>query len=169
MGNPQNVVKSVERYNKKAGTQIKNFGSNGADGKFNPEESQNPRGSKDQTDGNVIALATGANKTMAEKGGMSFEEAVAYNLVHGAGHNADMQHSGDHNGFDETGDYQQGLHVPVGPNIMTDGPGIQKGALYLHVLSPMNILPKTESTISIHQMFIKRFGNNKPNATLPTE
>lgn len=118
---------------------------------------------------------------MASKVKATFEETAAFLVNHGAGHNADMNHAGNSNGYDETGKYQQnGAYVPGGVNVMAEGNTIIRGVangtatLQSYITSPVNQqAAKTgdfgSKTISIKAMYIHRFGNNDPNAKLPTE
>jgi RHS repeat-associated protein len=92
IGNRENVIKTVSKFNEAAGKEISSFGFNG-----NPEQSQNPRGSANQNDGNIIAIGTDATKDFAKKAGATFEEGTAFLVNHGAGHNANLNHAGDQN------------------------------------------------------------------------
>jgi RHS repeat-associated protein len=175
IGNPDAVQKSVESFNKSFS--LKNFGTNDA-WTTESERSQNPRGSESQNDGNIIAIATGATKTAAGRAKATFEEMAAYVLNHGAGHNANMNHAGDINGYNENGDYQEHIHVPSTPNVMTDGSTaadrIQSGkfgneTLSSYINSSINTQPASKGYISIKQMYLQRFGNKTPNATLPVQ
>lgn len=92
-----------------------------------------------------------------------------------------MDHAGDNNGYDDQGNYQRIVYVPGSPNVMTDGDAVVrsiqsgKGAtLQIYITSPINRQPAGKSpagsnTLSIQKAYIRRFGNNTPNATLPTE
>jgi RHS repeat-associated protein len=179
IGQSKSVINSVNSYNPNFVKELKNerFGANGADGQVNPEVSQNPRGSTNPSDGNIIAIATDATKTIANDSKSSFEDAAAYNLSHGAGHNANMQHAGERNGYDESGQYNPGVSVPGTPNVMTNG-GVMVGrirggqrfgneTLRTYISSPVNRQPAQQGQISIQAMYKHRFGNNTPTANLP--
>lgn len=176
IGERNNVIKAVSAVNEKAGKEVANFGFFG-----NPEQSQNPRGSSNQSDGNIIAIGTGASKDFAQKAKATFEEGAAFLINHGAGHNANMNHAGNSNGYDESGKYQEsGAYIPGGVNVMADGNTVIRSiangtaTLKSYITSPVNQqAAKTgtfgSKTISIKAMYIHRFGNNNPNAKLPTE
>ncbi len=187
IGKAENVRKSIEGYNQGAAKGLgEGFGSEATTNGTNPEVSQNPRGSKDQNDGNIIALATGATKLFAKESKATFVDGAAFAINHGAGHNANMNHAGDSNGYDEKGNptpWLENVYVPGTPNIMTEGGvmmrRIQSGAYgketldtYINSAANTNSSGKTENgfrTISIQAMYIHRFGNNTPNARLPTQ
>ena len=178
IGKKDAVVKSIEGYNAGYAKEVSGFGANGADGQYNPEQSQNPRGSSDQNEGNIIALATDATKSFGTQTKSTFEDAAAFLINHGAGHNADMNHAGKENGYGENGKYQaDGIYVPGGTNVMTDGRiianNIQRGSgtLQGYITSPVNQQSsnRESKTLSIKAMYIRRFGNNTPNSTLSTE
>jgi RHS repeat-associated protein len=179
IGQSKAVINSVNSYNSNFAKELKNegFGANGADGQVNPEHSQNPRGSTNPSDGNIIAIATDATKTIANESKSSFEDAAAYSVSHGAGHNANMQHAGERNGYDESGQYNPGVSVPGTPNVMTNG-GVMVGrirggqrfgneTLGTYISSPVNRQPAQQGQISIQAMYKHRFGNNKPTANIP--
>jgi hypothetical protein len=139
-------------------------------GGVNPEQSQNPRGSNVASDGNVIAIATGATKTLASDTKSTFEEGAAFVLNHGAGHNADLNHAGESNGYDGNGKYQPGgVYVPQSPNVMSSGNALKGNNLQSFITSPTNQQPAHDGYLSIKQAYIHRFGNDTPNATLPTQ
>jgi RHS repeat-associated protein len=172
IGNPDAVQKSVAGYNAGFAKELgSSFGSTGktTDG-VNPEQSQNPRGSNVASDGNVIAIATGATKTLASVTKSTFEEGAAFVLNHGAGHNADLNHAGESNGYDENGKYQPvGVYVPQSPNVMSSGNALKGNNLQSFITSPTNQQPAHDGYLSIKQAYIHRFGNDTPNATLPTQ
>jgi RHS repeat-associated protein len=184
IGKKDAVIKSIEGYNKSFAKEVKGFGSNGTDGNVNPEQSQNPRGSSNPNDGNIIALATDATKTMSNEAGASFEEGAAFLINHGAGHNANMQHAGENNAYDANGNYQQdGIYIPGTPNVMTHGGTIigriqskkfGQETLQTYITSPANTqragrTSGGSNSLSIQAMYIHRFGNNTPSATLPVQ
>jgi hypothetical protein len=177
IGKSENVVKAVQAFNP---TQAKTLSENGFGsnhGSISPEDSQNPRtapegGSHD----NVIALATDATKTFAKSTNSSFEDAGAFLINHGAGHLSNLDHAGDDNGYDDQGNYQRSpIFVPGGPNVMSSGADIVNGSgntpLSNYTSSPSNQQPanKQQSTLSIKQANIRRFGNDAPAAKLPTQ
>ncbi|HLY72007.1 MAG TPA: RHS repeat-associated core domain-containing protein, partial [Puia sp.] len=173
IGKRENVEKSVATYNSGFAKQLKNadFGTVGTDEGTKAEISQNPRGSQDQNDGNIIALSTDAAADFAKHVKATFEDAAAFLVNHGAGHNANLQHAGEENGYNENGDYERGISVPNSPNVMSDGNSI--GApLQNYISSPINQQPSNNNlthTLSIKNAYIHRFGNNNPKAKLPTE
>lgn len=168
IGNKANVVKTVASFNEAAGREISSFGDKG-----NPEQSQNPRGSTVQSDGNIIAIGTEATKDMAKLANETVEESAAFLINHGAGHNADLNHASDDNGYDDQGKYRRdGIYVPGSPNVMSGGNTLiySPNSLHSFITSPVNQQPanNAQHTLSIRAAFINRFGNNTPNATLPT-
>ncbi len=180
IGESSNVIKAVSAVNEKAGRQLSGFGGAG-----NPERSQNPRDNVGTpTEQNIIGLGIAATKDFAKQANATFEEGAAFLVNHGAGHNANMEHAGDFNTYDENGRYKSSsVSVPGGANIMTDGGTIireinaGKTTLQSYITSPVNTQaggkpadPQGHSkTISIQKMFLHRFGNNTPKSTLPTE
>jgi hypothetical protein len=174
IGNSDNVRKSIAGYNAGFAKELgSSFGSTGktTDG-INPEQSQNPRGSNVQSNGNIIAVATTATQEFAKEAKATFEEGAAFEINHGAGHNANLNHAGDSNGYDDQGHYQVGgVSVPSSPNVMSSGNTLRGSGLQSYITSPVNQQPANaaKSTLSIKQAYIHRFGNDTPNATLPTE
>jgi len=80
------------------------------------------------------------------------------------------------NGYDENGNYVMPygqITVPGGPNVMSEGNTLAGGATTLqsYITSPINQQPRDskKEVLSIKQAYIHRFGNNTPNATLPTQ
>lgn len=176
IGKHDAVVKSVAEYNRVAAGQAEG-NSNGAFGYVQPESSLNPRASQNQADGNVITMQTDATQTFSKKVKASFEDAAAFLITHGAGHNANMQDDnpfGVINNYDENG-RNEGIKMPGGANVMTDGTIIARDVsngqrtLQNYIDSGVNKQGKTSTTISIQSMYLKRFGNNTPNPTLPTQ
>jgi RHS repeat-associated core domain len=185
IGKGDNVVKAVEGLNSKFAEELKsaNFGSNS--GSINPEHSQNPRhGGLGGNDNNIVAIGTEATKTFSEGTNSTFEDGAAFLINHGTVHNANLQHAGQDNGYDNQGNYQsRGVYVPGTPNVMTDG-GVIEGrvqsgsfgpeTLQTYIKSPANQQPAGKSpsgssALSIKNAYIRRFGNNAPKANLPTE
>ncbi len=82
-----------------------------------------------------------------------------------------MMHAGDNNSYDENGKYhEERIMVPSGINILSEY--IPSGKpLKNYITSPINQQPanKGQNTISIKQMYIHRFGNNTPKATLTVD
>jgi RHS repeat-associated protein len=174
IGNRENVIKSIGGYNQSFAREIKDFGSVAKP--LDPEHSQNPRGSTNQADGNIIALATQATERFAGKTRTSFIKGAAFLVNHGAGHNSNMNHGGDNNAYNEEGKYQDGILVPSGLSIMSGGDKIEyhfeqtKNAnLDDYIKSPINQQSGNAGRISIKAMYIRRFGNNTPKANLPVE
>ncbi|MBN8833551.1 MAG: RHS repeat-associated core domain-containing protein [Sphingobacteriales bacterium] len=173
IGNPDAVRKSIATYNSGFAKELgSGFGASGGttDG-VNPEQSQNPRGSNVQSDGNIIAVGTKATEVFANKAKATFEEGAAFVINHGAGHNANMNHAGGNNGYDETGKYNPNAFVPVGPNVMSEGNRLNGQSLQSFITSPVNRQPANNGYISIQKMYIHRFGNKTPtgNTALPTQ
>jgi RHS repeat-associated protein len=171
IGNADNVRKSIATYNAGFAKELgSSFGSTGktTDG-VNPEQSQNPRGSNIQSDGNIVAIATGATNVLAKDTKSTFEQGAAFLINHGAGHNANMNHAGGTNGYDESGKYNSSAFVPQSPNVMSEGNTLSGKNLQSFITSPVNQQPANNGYISIQNMYIHRYGNNTPNATLPTQ
>lgn len=89
-----------------------------------------------------------------------------------------MQHAGNDNYVDTDGKtHDSPVDVPFGPNIMSDEGYIQRNdrvyKLKDYIGSPSNRQPPGNNgvylTISIQKAFIHRFGNDAPNAKLPTQ
>lgn len=107
VGERNNVIKTVSGVNEQAGKEIAGFGFIG-----NPERSQNPRGKTDvASEQNIIAVGTEATKDFAKQVKSTFEEAAAFLVNHGAGHNSNMQHAGENNVYDANGKYHDGIHL----------------------------------------------------------
>lgn len=165
IGAPANVIKSVEGYKKNH--EISGLGKSD---QIMPELSQNPRGKDFKRDGNIIGLDIGEINRVDKETDMNRTEIAAYALVHGAGHNANMNHAGKENGYDtESNSNQSGIEVPPGPNIMNEKFPRNKLQLMMNVYSPMNFLPATKHNISIHQMFVNRFGSSTPTPKIDVE
>lgn len=182
-GPPDAVVKAVAVFNAPAAKSLSSaaFGSNS--GSINPEHSLNPR---DGYGGNVIAVAMGATKTFSDAVGVSVFEGAAFLIVHGAGHNSNLQHAGEDNGWDPvTGKYSPGLYVPHTPNVMSDGgvivrriesqafgtkEGKPKETLQSFLSAPANTAPADPKNgyLSIKGALAARFDRDAPNAVLPT-
>ena len=182
-GTPEHVLAAVRKVNPGAAKSMEQaaFGSNS--GSINPEHSLNPR---DGHGSNIIGVALGATKTFSEAVGVSVVEGAAFMIVHGAGHNANLQHAGDSNGFEPaTNRYvQEGLWVPHTPNIMTDGgvivgrietqafglkEGKSKETLQSFIDAKANTAPADpkERFLSIKAALIARFDKDAPKASLP--
>lgn len=181
IGKTNAVINSINGYNAAQANTLKNsgFGRTGADGALDPEESQNPRaGFKKTNEDNIIAIATDATKIFSGKVKATFEETAAFLVNHGSGHNANMNHAGSDNGYDEKGTSTT-VYVPDGPNVMSAGNIIVKRissgkyaeTLKTYITSSANTQPANnqDKTLSIQAMYLRRFGNNTPNATLPTQ
>ena len=156
------------------------FGSNS--GSINPEHSLNPR---DGYGDNIIAVALGATKTFSDAAKVKIAEGAAFLIVHGAGHNANLQHAGGANGFDPaTGGYSPSVYVPQTPNIMTDGGVIvgriesqvfakelkvERETLHMFVTSPNNRSKASSDYLSIQAALVKRFDHDSPAAKLPVQ
>lgn len=179
IGNRDKVIEKIKSFNPSFGKEVSGFGDNGADGHVNPEQSQNPRhNATGGSDDNIIAIGTEATKTFSEKAKATFAEGAAFLITHGAGHLSNMNHAGNDNAYDVNGKYHgEGIYVPGTPNVMTEGGTIMsnissgtfgKQTLSTYINSPVNTQAATSSTISIQAMYLHRFGNNTPNAKLPT-
>ncbi len=180
IGKRDNVVKAIEGLNSAFAGELKiaNFGSN--DASVNPEHSQNPRNGNGN---NIIAIGTEATITFSKETKSTFAEGAALLINHGAGHNANLQHANEENGYDDQGNYRRGVYVPGTPNVMTDGGvmvrRISSGSfgpetLQTYITSPINQQAATQSpdgssTLSIKKAYIHRFGNNTSKANLSTE
>ena len=181
IGNKDNVTKSLQGFNAGFAKELKSadFGSNS--GLIDAEQCQNPRANNVASDGNIVAIGTEATKTYSQDTKSTFEEGATFLINHGAGHNANLNHAGEDNGYDDQGKYQEnGVYVPGTPNVMTDGgiivSRVQSGrfgseTLQTYVTSPKNQQPANSviPTLSILQAYIRRFGNNTPSASLPVE
>ncbi len=177
IGERNSVIKAVSAINEQAGKEIKGFGFFG-----NPEQSQNPKGQNGQKDQeNIIAIGSGSVQDFATKAGTTIEEAAAFFVTHGAGHNANMDHAGDNNSYDENGRYNSnGIYVPSGINVMSEGNIVMRALqrktnkLEDFIKSSINKQGRSKTStglpiLSIQDMYIKRFGNKTPNSTLPIE
>lgn len=177
IGNRDNVVAKINTFNPSFSSEVKNFGSSGADNIVNPEQSQNPRsealgGNND----NIIAVGTEATQKFSDKAKVSFAEGAAFQINHGAGHLSNMEHAGSDNSYDVNGKYyHSGPTMPSTPNVMTDG-GVIMGriesgryneTLSTYISSPANRQSATSNTISIQEMYLHRFGNNTPKSNIP--
>jgi RHS repeat-associated protein len=180
IGNRDNVIKAVSSFNPDQAKRLASdgFGSNGADGSVDPEDSQNPRHNPSGGSGdNVIAIGTEATKTFANSSKSTFEDAAGFLIDHGSGHLSDLNHAGSDNGYDDQGNYNYdgSIYVPQGPNVMSPGNVIAGNSsttpLSNYVTSPINQQPANnqEHTLSIKQAYIHRFGNDAPVAKLPTQ
>jgi len=175
IGSRDNVIAAISKFNEAQANTLKTNGFGSNSGNINPEDSQNPRGDRSPNKNNIVAIATEATKTFSDDTKASFEEGAAYNINHGSGHNANMNHSGDNNAYDENGNYKDGILVPGGKNIMTAGGtvirDIQSGkssGLSTYINSSGNRQAGNSNTISIKKMYEHRFSHNTPKANLPT-
>ncbi|MBL7733769.1 MAG: RHS repeat-associated core domain-containing protein [Chitinophagaceae bacterium] len=165
IGAPSNVINSVAKYKKNH-----EIGGLGKSDEVMPELSQNPRGKDFKEDGNIIGLDIWAIDRVDKETDMSRTEVAAYALVHGAGHNANMNHAGKDNGYDtESNSSETKIVVPPGPNIMNEKFPRSKQELLMNIYSPMNYLPATKYNISIHEMYINRFGSSTPAPKIDVE
>jgi len=182
LGSRDAVVAAVALVNARAAKSMTgaNFGSNS--GSINPEHSLNPR---DGYGDNIIALSLGATKTFSDAVKVKVAEGAGFLIVHGAGHNANLQHAGGSNGFDPvTGAYSPNLYVPHTPNIMTDGGVIvrriesqafakelkvERETLRMFVTAPNNRAKASAEYLSIQAAFVKRFDHEPPAAKLPVQ
>jgi hypothetical protein len=180
IGDKANVINAINSFNPDQAKVLASdgFGRNGVDGKVDPEDSQNPRHTPTGgSDDNIISIATGPASSFGTSTKTNLEDGAAFLINHGAGHLSNLEHArglNDHV-YDDDGNSVP-VYVPNSPNVMTSGPeivnDIQKGAgtLQGHIASPINQQPANakEHTLSIKASYIQRFGNNTPNATLPT-
>ena len=179
IGQKDNVIATVKTFNEKQANTLNTdgFGRNGVDNQVDAEDSQNPRGSKNPNDGNIIAVATDPTSNLAGKANSTFEEMAGHLIFHGAGHNSNLEHASAMNGYDENGNSDANISVPGTPNIMTNGTvavdriksGRYNETLSSYTNSPINTQPKNNSKneLSIQAMYIKRFGNNTPTSKIP--
>lgn len=176
------VVSAVALVNPAAAKSMTdaNFGS--SSGSINPEHSLNPR---DGYGDNIIAVALGATQKFAAATKVKVAEAAAFLIVHGAGHNANLQHAGNANGYDPvTGGYDPNIYVPHTPNIMTDGGVIvrriesqafakdlkvEKETLRMFVSAAGNRAKAAPGYLSIQAALFKRFDRDPPAAKLPVQ
>jgi hypothetical protein len=180
LGPREAVVAAVALVNPRAAKSMTDadFGSNS--GSINPEHSLNPR---DGFGDNIIAVALAPTVKFAAATKVTAAEAAAFLIVHGAGHNANLQHAGDSNGYDPmTGRYTENLNVPHTPNIMTDGGVIvrriesqyfakelkvDRETLHMFVTAPGNRAKAAPGYLSIQGALTKRFDHDAPAAKLP--
>lgn len=173
------VIEAVAKVNGKAAEFLKSTGFGSNSGEINPEVSLNPRGGDGD---NIIAVALGATKTFAESTHSKLSEAAAFLIVHGAGHNANMQHAGENNGYDPvTERYAPGLYMPQTPNIMTDGGVLVRRieskmfgpeTLDTYLRSPANRSAASRASdgteqLSIQAAYLHRFGSAPSKPVLP--
>ena len=89
----------------------------------------------------------------------------------GAGHNANMNHAGDNNAYDETEKYHEygERKIPEGLSVMSGDYNKKGQNIQSFITSPINQQPadKNKGTISIKAMYINRFGNEDAKAKLP--
>ncbi len=159
IGNEKAVTKAVSEVNKKLGDDLAKDPDFGSGGRTNPEHSDNPR----MTGGNnIIAVNTEDSKTQAKDFNVTMTEAIAFNVVHGAGHNAGLDHGGDK----AYGDAQNRT-IPS-HSVMSDGDRIYNNVNQ----GPRPKVPQysklgdfiktTDNQGVIKEYYIKRFGDNAP-------
>jgi hypothetical protein len=159
IGNEKAVTKAVSDVNKKLGNDLARDPDFGVGGRINPEHSDNPR----MTGGNnIIAINTEDSKQQAEGWNVSMDEAIAFNVVHGAGHNAGLDHGGDKAYGDA-----EGRTIPS-HSIMSDGQriynNVNQGANpAVPQYSKLGDFIKTNDNRGvIREYYISRFGNKAP-------
>ncbi|OQP38763.1 hypothetical protein A4H97_18775 [Niastella yeongjuensis] len=179
LGGKNSVIETIKSFNPEYAKTLDAgiFGSTSPNN-INPEESQNPRTDPQggPTD-NIIAIGAEATKVMADDIKAKFEEMAAFTINHGAGHLSNLNHAGQLNSYDDQGEYNAGIYVPGTPNVMTDG-AVMAGrikarriggeTLQTYITSPFNTQPPNNETgtLSIQRAYMRRFGNNIPNAKL---
>jgi RHS repeat-associated protein len=173
IGNRDNVVKAVSNIHEGwSKTLMGKFGDYD-----NPESSMNPKGGDAiSRNGNIIAIGVeSANYWVGENNhrvlNRNVEDFAAFLINHGAGHNTELQHAGNvqEHGFNEKTNTWFEIRVPPNPNVMTSGNDLVGRNVNSLIISPINQQPATETTISIQQYYLKRFGNKTPSAKLPVD
>jgi hypothetical protein len=158
------VVNAVAQMDKAYAAELKEVGVGFGDkGSTQADRSQN--------NGNIIAIDSRAAKEDA----VTFQEKQvdfgAFLINHGAGHNAGLNHAGE-----DVMTPAGKLSVPT-ISVMVGGEDIADSVLSKTGLSQnWGYAPGVNGFISspsnlhgvIHQSFLKRFGNNKAKANLPT-
>lgn len=132
----------------------------------NPEKSKHDEHGSD----NIIAIETNAARKLGGVVNTSTEEATAFLITHGAGHNAGMDHDGGAiNGTKE--------RVPQG-SVMSEGPFITNATNQGSYGNPVHnsnftklkdFIKTNNNDGVIRQAYIRRFGNNQPKANLSTQ
>ncbi|GGH76703.1 RHS repeat-associated protein [Filimonas zeae] len=148
-----NAVNSVDKVLGKTLREDPDFGSKGA---TNPEHSQ--------FKGNIIAINTEDAKIQSKDFHVSMTEAIAFDVVHGAGHNAGLGHGGDRAAGDASKRF-----IPS-HSIMSDGERLLSNVNQ----GPRPIVPEfsklgdfvktTDNHGVIRDFYMKRFENSTPKA-----
>jgi hypothetical protein len=159
IGNAKAVTKAVSEVNKKLGADLAKDPDFGPGGRINPESSDNPR----MTGGdNIIAVSTEDAKEQAKDFHVSSDEAIAFDIVHGTGHNAGLDHGGD-NAYGDP----QGRRIPS-HSVMSDGNRLHNNLNQgphpaVPELSKLGDYIKTNDNRGvIRDYYINRFGDNTP-------
>jgi RHS repeat-associated protein len=176
IGDAKNVIKAVGSFSPEESKRLSSDGFANTSGQVTAEDSQNPRANPTGGAGdNIISINTAGAKGFADETHSTFEDAAGFLIDHGAGHNSNLEHANDDNGYDDQGNNKGQVFVPNGPNVMSSGNEMVGNArttpLSNYVSSPTNQQPanSAQNTLSIKQAFIHRFGNDTPNAKLPTQ
>ena len=187
VGKAQNVYGEVDKqsasgqdfgvsYNFKAEAMVNGFGSVTANSSIVPEVSA--------FNGNTILIATEALAAFSKSSGVEHAEAGGFTIVHGAGHNAGLNHSGD-NATVYSGTNRFSIPIPF-PSVMSSGDQVSKSVnrgesnFNTFVSTPNNNKPLINFTLPngrnlsyigsvIYNAFIQRFSNEKPSPKLPVE
>ncbi|MDH7459819.1 DUF6443 domain-containing protein [Chitinophagaceae bacterium 26-R-25] len=160
IGKASAVTNAISKIDKKFSDKLKSDHDFGPGGRVNPEISGSPRGTP--SNDKIISVNVEDNNTAAKDWKVTPEFAAAFNIVHGAGHNSDLNHGDEINPTD--GD---GKRVPQ-YSVMSSGQYIYQGI----GISPLSGYIKTSNNQGVVQnAYLKRFGNNNPtpNAKIPVE
>jgi len=170
LGNEKAVNSTVKEMNKTFGKFLENSKDFGPGGNTNPEISQNPQVA--ETGGNsIIAVNIEDSKDEASAFKVSLSEAMAFNVTHGAGHNANLNHDGDYADFNN-GDKRI---VPFG-SVMSNARDMVKNLNQNPVNVPQlqklgDFVKSSDNQGVVKEYYIKRFGNNTPapNSKIPVQ
>ncbi|SHN46177.1 DUF6443 domain-containing protein [Chitinophaga sp. CF418] len=164
IGLRNDVIKTVKQLDKQFGDELEDDKKWGTGEK--PETSENP---SVNLNNNVIAIESKGVAAFGETMKASdMEEAAATSIVHGAGHNAGLNHGGDV--------YRVAAleYIPIPANsIMTGAPDLYRQIVLER--SPTRSFKKLQDFVNspdnkqgiIHQKYIDRFGQNTPSPKLP--
>jgi len=180
IGLTANVIVAASKLEKAEESFLKNadFGNNGADGNFVPEVSNSPNNTLDLR--SIIAVSTEVTTSTSRVLKSTFTEAASWEINHGAGHNASLDHAGDKDAEDCNYNYDNHAYIPNGVNVMMDGRDAKKyikegGKLEDLITSETNKQPVTDYPRfghfkSIKGEYEKRFGAEAPRGKkeLPT-
>ena len=171
IGKGENVVNKVKELNAEVGSewQRSEFNSSGS-------VEKSTAAYRDGVD-NIIGIRSEGVKEGSERYKASEEEVAAFVINHGAGHNAGLRHPSDRIDSDFEASGQNGYNSPLG-SMMTDGNKLGNKKLSDFISSSSNTQPKLfttpvgpviANTSPVYKRLIQRFGDNSPNAKLPTQ